>query len=403
MKKVFLVSFLSILAVISAQAATDTGGDGSQIKINGNPLNPVHTAVPLLSIAPDARGGGMGDIGAATVPDVSSQYWNPAKFPFMKSNGGLGFSYTPWLSKLNVDINLAYLSGYWKFSEGQAVSASLRYFSLGDVQFRQGPNDPGMIVNPNEFSIDAAYSRLLSENWSAAVALRYIRSDLTSGVTVSGDQMYAGNSVAADIAAFYSKPVLIFGNEGSVSFGTNISNIGTKVTYDEGNSSDFLPTNWRLGGSFNIPFDDYNKLSINADINKFLVPTLPQRKNGEEEDDYEKRVQEYNNGISVISGIFRSFTDAPRGFKEEMEEIMWSAGLEYSYINQFFVRGGYFHESQNKGNRKYFTAGVGFRLNIFQLDAAYVIATSQSNPLDQTLRFSLSFDLAGIKNLMGRN
>jgi hypothetical protein len=390
MKKVFLVSFLSIFTAIALHAA--------EIIVDGSTLNPVHTAVPLLSIAPDARGGGMGDVGAATTADVNSQYWNPAKFAFAKSKAGMGFSYTPWLSKLNVDINLAYLAGYWQFSEGQAVSASLRYFSLGDVQFRQNAEDNGMTVRPNEFAIDAGYSRLLSENWSAAVVLRYIRSDLNGGVTVSGDQMYAGNSVAADVAAMYSKPVMLFGNEGNLGIGLNISNIGTKITYDDGNTNDFIPTNMRLGGSLTIPFDDYNKLAVNVDFNKFLVPTYPMIKDGESESDYTDRVNEYND-MGSISGIFKSFGDAPRGFKEELEEIYWAAGLEYSYRDQFFVRGGYFHESENKGNRKYFTAGAGFKLNIFQLDAAYVIATSQSNPLDQTLRFSLSFDLAGIKNL----
>ncbi|MDR0874316.1 MAG: type IX secretion system outer membrane channel protein PorV [Prevotellaceae bacterium] len=395
MKKVFLVSFLSLFTAVVLHAA--------DIVVDGSTLNPVHTAVPLLSIAPDARGGGMGDVGAATEADVNSQYWNPSKFAFAKSKAGLGFSYTPWLSKLNVDINLAYLAGYWKFSEGQAVSASLRYFSLGDVIFREGPPPaPEVLVRPNEFAIDVAYSRLLSENWSAAVALRYIRSDLTAGVSLPGsEQMYPGNSVAADVAAMYSKPVLLFGNEGNLGIGLNISNIGTKISYDEGNTSNFIPTNLRLGGSLSIPFDDFNKLAVNLDFNKFLVPTYPQGDNGEALTPDDPKVKEYND-MGPIAGIFRSFGDAPRGFKEEIEEIYWSAGLEYSYRDQFFVRGGYFHESQNKGNRKYFTAGAGFRLNIFQLDAAYVIATSQSNPLDQTLRFSLSFDLAGIKNLMGR-
>ncbi len=390
MKKIISISFLLLLI------SSYTGATG----YNDGDLNPVQTAVPLLTIAPDARGGGLGDVGAATSADVNSQYWNPAKYPFMTSKGGLGISYTPWLSKLVDDINLANLTGYWIFTNQddkaqQAVSASLRYFSLGEVIFRQNPDESGIEVNPNELAIDFAYSRMLAEKWSAAVALRYIRSDLNTSYSADGTEMYPGNAGAADIAVFFNNPLNMSTGTGNLAFGLDISNIGTKITYDKGTNNYFLPANLRLGGSFLFPFDDFNKLSLNADINKLLVPTPPQQ--GDE--DYDEKVAEYND-MSSINGIFKSFSDAPGGFKEEMQEIMWSVGLEYSYNKQFFVRAGYFNEAKNKGNRKYFTAGVGFKLNVFELDAAYVIAVSQSNPLDQTLRFSLLFDLGGLKSLV---
>ena len=349
--------------------------------------NPIITAVPSLSIAPDARGGGMGDIGAATDADVNSQYWNPSKYVFMDSEVGFSLSYTPWLRQLVTDIDLAYLAGYWKFNENQAVSASLRYFSLGDIQLM---NELGIHVtdaHPNEFTFDGAYSLLLSEKLSGSVALRLIYSDLNNGINFGGgSDMYPGLAVAADVSAYYKQPMEFPTGKGNLSFGMNISNIGSKISYDEFETSNFIPTNLRLGTSFNYPIDDYQKISINADVNKLLVPTPD-------------GTSDFNN-MSPITGIFRSFNDAPGGFSEEMREIMWSLGAEYAYNNQFFVRGGYYNESQYKGNRKYFTAGAGFKLNVFQLDAAYVISTSQSNPLDQTLRFSLSFDLFGLKNLV---
>jgi hypothetical protein len=355
--------------------------------------NPIVTAVPSLSIAPDARAGGMGDIGAATTPDVNSQYWNPAKYVFMESDAGLSVSYTPWLRKLVTDIDLAYLAGYWKFDQRQALSASLRYFSLGDITLMDQLGFPQGSAHPNEVAVDLAYSRLLSDKLSAAIALRFIYSDLNNGINLSGgSEMYPGSSVAADIAAYYKTPITLQSVDGTLAFGINISNIGSKISYDQNETSNFIPTNLRIGGSFDYPLDNYNKISINADINKLLVPTPKLNPTSADITAYNK--------MSPIAGIFSSFTDAPGGFKEEMEEIMWSLGAEYAYNNQFFVRGGYFNENQFKGNRKYFTAGAGFKLNVFQLDAAYVISTSQSNPLDQTLRFSLTFDLFGLKNLV---
>ena len=350
--------------------------------------NPIITAVPSLSIAPDARAGGMGDVGAATTPDVNSQYWNPAKYVFMESDAGVSLSYTPWLRKLVADIDLAYLAGYWKLDQRQAVSASLRYFSLGDISLFDEYGVIAGAAHPNELAVDGAYSRLFSEKFSGAVALRFIYSDLGNGIGQDG--IYPGWTVAADVSAYYKTPISLQNTDGNLALGLNISNIGGKISYDDFLNSNFIPTNLRLGGSFDYPIDTYNKISLSADVNKLLVPTPTQNN---------MTPVEYSN-LSPISGIFRSFSDAPGGFKEEMREIMWSVGAEYAYNNQFFVRGGYYNESQYKGNRKYFTAGAGFKLNVFRLDVGYVIATSQSNPLDQTLRFSLSFDLYGLKNLV---
>jgi len=363
------------------------------VTVSAQVNNPISTAVPSLSIAPDARAGGMGDVGAATTPDVNSQYWNAAKYVFMESDAGLSVSYTPWLRKLVTDINLAYVAGYWKFDQRQALSASLRYFSLGDITLMDQLGIPQGSAHPNELAVDLAYSRLLSEKLSAAITLRYIHSDLNNGINLSGGtEMYPGSSVAADLSSYYKTPITLQNVDGTLAFGINISNIGSKISYDQNETSNFIPTNLRVGGSFDYPLDNYNKISFSADLNKLLVPTPKLNPTAADITAYNK--------LSPIAGIFQSFTDAPGGFKEEMEEIMWSVGAEYAYNNQFFVRGGYFNENQYKGNRKYFTAGAGFKLNIFQLDAGYVISTSQSNPLDQTLRFSLSFDLFGLKNLV---
>jgi len=345
--------------------------------------NPIYTAVPSLTIAPDARAGGMGDVGAATSPDVNSQYWNPSKYVFMESDAGLSLSYTPWLRSLVSDIDLIYLAGYYKFNQRQALSASVRYFSLGDVTIMQDEYDQGYNIKPLEMAIDVAYSQLLSEKFSLSAALRFIYSDLNNGAS---EGMYPGVAVAADISAFYRTPIELSTGKGQLSLGANISNLGSKITYDKSATTNFIPTNLRLGGSFDYDIDDYQRFTVSADVNKLLVPTPVAGV------DYNK--------VSGLSGVFQSFGDAPGGFKEELQEIMWSVGAEYAYNKQFFVRAGYFNENELKGNRKYFTAGAGFKLNVFQLDAGYVISTSQSNPLDKTLRFSLSFDLFGLKNLV---
>lgn len=363
-------------------------------------FNPVQTGVSSLSIAPDSRGGGMGDVGVATDADVYSQYWNPAKYPFNISRAGLGLSYTPWLRQLVSDIDLAYLSGFYRIGDYSALSGSLRYFSLGEVPTDYNDNGEAVSsINPYEMAIDVAYSRMLSETFSAAVALRFIYSDLAWR---EEEDITPGSAFAADLAFYYTNYVLMGQRECMFNIGLNASNIGSKISYDEGNSSEFLPTNLRIGASLMVPLDEYNTLSFSADVNKLMVPTRPMQEEGENDQDYQDRLQKDYYDISPISGIFKSFNDAPGGMSEELKEIQWSVGLEYTYNNQFAVRAGYHHEDPYKGNRKYYTVGAGFKMNVFSLDASYVISVAQSNPLDQTLRFSLAFDLDGLRDLFGR-
>lgn len=360
-------------------------------------FNPVNSAVTSQTIAPDARAGSMGDVGAATDPDVNSQYWNPAKYPFNISRAGVAINYTPWLRQLVNDIDLAQLVGYYRIGDYSAVSASLRYFSLGEVQLSESGN--GMTINPYEMSVDVAYSLMLSEKFSLAAAVRWIYSDLTYDYT---DDTSPASAFAADIACYYQNYINIGARECQLGLGMNISNIGSKITFGGSDRSEFIPTNLRLGASLMIPIDDYNRISFAADANKLLVPTYPQQKDGESSADYDARVEKDYYDVSSISGIFKSFSDAPGGFSEELKEIQWSAGAEYVYNDKFALRAGYHHESESKGNRKYFTVGAGFKMSVFSLDAGYVIATAKSNPLDQTLRFSLSFDMDGIKDLFRR-
>lgn len=363
-------------------------------------FNPVNTSVTSQSIAPDARAAGMGDVGVATDPDVVSQYWNPAKYPFCISRAGVALNYTPWLRQLVNDMDLAYLSGYYRIGDYSAVSASLRYFSLGEVYTNAGQTDDNsMTIKPYEMSLDVAYSLMLSEKFSIGAAVRWIYSDLTYDYT---DDTSPGSAFAADIACYYQNYLNIGARECQLGLGMNISNIGSKITFGGDNRSEFIPTNLRLGASLMIPIDEYNRFTIAADANKLLVPTYPKQEEGETTEDYQERVQRDYYDVSSISGIFKSFGDAPGGFKEELEEIQWSVGAEYTYHDQFSIRAGYHHESENKGNRKYFTVGAGFRMSVFSLDAGYVIATAKSNPLDQTLRFTLSFDMDGIKDLFRR-
>jgi hypothetical protein len=351
--------------------------------------NPIISSVPSLTISPDARGAGMGDLGVATSPDVNSQFWNPAKYVFAESDAGLSFSFTPWLRQLVSDINLTYLTGYWKFNERRALSSSLRYFSLGEIQMRNSQGEDMGSAYPNELAFDVAYSQKLFENFSAAAALRLIYSDLNNGFD---SETYPGVAVAADVAMYYKTPVQLNTGDGSFGAGLNFSNIGSKISYDANASSNFIPANVRLGASFDYPIDEYQRFSVSADVNKLLVPTIDYAKTAENRD--------YYNDMSSLEGMLSSFNDAPGGFAEELREIYWSVGAEYVYNNQFSVRAGYFNEDQYKGNRKFFTAGAGFKLNVFQLDASYVVSVSQTNPLDKTLRFSLSFDLFGLQNLM---
>ena len=361
-----------------------------------NFFNPVTTSVTSQSIAPDARSAGMGDVGAATDPDVVSQYWSPAKYPFNISRAGVAINYTPWLGQLVSDIDLAYVAGYYRIGDYSAVSASLRYFSLGEVQMS---DDENLTINPYEMSFDVAYSLMLSENFSLGAAVRWIYSDLTYDFT---SDTAPGSAFAADLSCYYQNYLNIGQRECQLGLGLNISNIGSKISFGGDNNSEFIPTNMRLGASLMVPIDEYNRFTIAADANKLLVPTYPKQNEGESTEAYQERVQKDYYDVSSISGIFKSFGDAPGGFKEELQEIQWSVGAEYIYHDKFALRAGYHHESENKGNRKYFTVGAGFKMRVFSLDAGYVIATAKSNPLDQTLRFSLSFDMDGIKDLFRR-
>lgn len=366
-------------------------------------FNPVNTSVTSQSIAPDARAGAMGDVGAATDPDVNSQYWNPAKYPFNISRAGIALNYTPWLRQLVNDMDLAYLAGYYRIGDYSAVSGSLRYFSLGEVMTNYsetgGDASSAATIKPYELSLDVAYSLMLSEHFSLGAAVRWIYSDLTYDFT---DDTSPGSAFAADIACYYQNYLNLGSRECQLGLGMNISNIGSKISFGGDDNSEFIPTNLRLGASLMIPIDEYNRFTIAADANKLLVPTYPKQNEGETTEDYQERVQKDYYDVSSISGIFKSFNDAPNGFKEELEEIQWSVGAEYVYHDQFSVRAGYHHEAENKGNRKYFTVGAGFRMSVFSLDAGYVIATAKSNPLDQTLRFTLGFDMDGIKDLFRR-
>ncbi|SDB84578.1 hypothetical protein SAMN05216323_100365 [Williamwhitmania taraxaci] len=353
----------------------------------GGGINSIQTAVPFLTIAPDSRGGSMGDLGAATTPDVNSQFWNPAKYAFMESEVGVSLTYTPWLRNLINDINLTYLAGYYRFRPDQTISASLRYFSFGDITFTGGSGNTVKKFKPNEFSFDVGYSRLFGKKISGAIAFRYIRSDLTGGYSNSGASS-AGQAFAADIAAYYQQPIMIADKKGEMAFGANISNIGTKLSYNEDQKKDFIPMNFRLGGRATAFLDQYNKISVALDFNKLLVPTPPIY------DIDGNIVKGKNNNISVTKALFQSFYDAPDGFSEEVKEIAYSIGAEYTYANQFSVRSGYFHESEMKGNRKYYSVGAGVKYNYFNLDFAYLIpASGRNNPMANTVRFTLTFQM----------
>ena len=392
-KKRMEINIKTLTACLCLIAATNTARAQKE-----DYFNPVNTSVTSQTIAPDARAAGMGDVGVATDPDAVSQYWNPAKYPFNISRAGIALNYTPWLRELVSDMDLAYLCGYYRIGDYSAVSASLRYFSLGEV-YMSSDYDNAMTINPYEMSLDVAYSLMLSETFSIAAAVRWIYSDLTYDYS---EDTSPGSAFAADIAAYYQNYFNIGSRECQLGLGLNISNIGSKISFGGDDNSEFIPTNLRLGFSLMVPIDDYNRFTIAADANKLLVPTYPKQEDDETTEEYQQRVQTDYYDVSSISGIFKSFSDAPGGFSEELEEIQWSVGAEYTYNNQFSLRAGYHHESENKGNRKYFTFGGGFRMNVFSLDAAYVMATAQSNPLDQTMRFTLTFDMDGIKDLFRR-
>lgn len=382
----------------------------AQNDIKDNDFNPVNTGVTTLSITPDARGSGMGNLGAATDPDMNSQFWNPSKYAFAYSQGGLALSYTPWLRKIVNDIFLADLSGYWKpgQSDNQAISASFRYFSLGEVTTSQYEDVGSNVqtINPYEFAFDVGYSRKLSEKFSMGVVLRYILSDLSYQDTQTGEQFSAASAFSVDLSGYYTTFPMIGRNECQFSWGFDISNIGTKVSNDGGVTNSFLPANLRLGMNFMFPLADYHSLALGLDLNKLLVPTKPRPKDfdmetNEGQEEYWAAYDKWNS-MSPITAIFKSFSDAPGGFKEELQEIQLSIGAEYNYNQQFFLRTGYNYEHPNKGGRSYFAFGAGFSLNVVQLDASYMLATAQNSPLDQTLRFTLTFDMDGLRDLMGK-
>lgn len=384
MKHKTLLALTLAAAPLAAMADDDTRDQ----------FNPVQTAVTSQSIASDGRSAGMGDIGAATEPDVYSQAWNPAKYPFTISRAGFGLSYTPWLRSLTEGIALINAVGYYRLGDYQALSASCRYFTLGDVYV----GDTEMIVNPYEFGLDVAYSRMLSEQFSASVGLRYMYSDLSGHYD---DNTTPGNAFAADISMYYNKYMFIGQRECNFAWGLNISNIGSKINYGS-DYSYFIPTNLRFGINLSVPLNEYNRFSISAEANKLLVPSMPLQMEDELNEDYQERVREKYYDMSPITGIFKSFSDSERGFKGEMEEINWSIGGEYCYNDKFFLRAGYHNESEMQGNRKFATFGAGFKMNVLAIDASYCVATTASNPLDQTLRVSLAFDFDGIQELMGR-
>ena len=354
-------------------------------------LNAIQTVVPFLTIAPDSRAGALGDAGVATSPDCYSLHWNPAKYAFIDGKGGVGISYAPWLRTLVPDINIAYLTGYLRIDSKQVVSGSLLYSSLGTIPFTDEFGTLQRDFNPNEFAVDAAYSRLFSEYFSGGIAFRFIYSNLTGGIYSGGTATKPGTSFAADLSGYYHRDIEIMSKNAIIAFGLNFSNIGSKMSYTDSKQPDFIPMNLRLGTSGTIDLDSYNSLTLTIDLNKLLVPTPPKIVDG-------NIIAGKDPNVSVPVAIFQSFYDAPGGLKEELHEITYSYGVEYWYNKQFAIRGGYFNENATKGNRKYFTAGAGFKMNIFALDFSYLMPLAQNNPLARTLRFSLSFDFNSPKS-----
>ena len=394
MKKIISLTLASILCYVSFSQNV-TGVD----EIGRDNLNTITTAVPFLLISPDSRAGGMGDVGVATSPDANSLHWNPAKFAFVEDEVGFAVSYVPWLRALVPDINLSYLAGYKKLNKNEAIAMELRYFTLGDITFTDVIGNNLGQYKPSEFAIGSAYSRKLSDQFSLAISGRYIYSNLTGGQSAGGITTNAGQSIAADVAGYFRKDIRIAKKDMELAIGANVSNIGNKVRYTETSTRDFIPINLRLGTALNADLDEYNKISFAFDINKLLVPTPPIYN-----DSIDGQIdfgQDPN--VSVVSGIFQSFGDAPGGFSEEMREINFSIGTEYWYDDQFAVRAGYFNEHNTKGGRKFFTFGSGVKYNVFALDFSYLINASRAingnNPLANTMRFTLIFDFGAMENI----
>ena len=386
-KKTILTPLLLVAVILTSSAQTNNPDNYI------GQFNPITTAVPFLMIAPDARGGAMGDAGVASEPDAFSMHYNPAKYAYIKKDMGVGISYSPWLKGIVNDINLAYLSGFKRLDKDQVIAMSLRYFNLGDINFTDANGWSIGNYKPNEFAIDGTYSRFLTSTLSMAVSARYIHSNLTQGQDVGGTATKPGNSVAADVALFQRFPLEFDNMTGDFSWGMNISNIGTKISYSDDNTrKDFIPTNLKIGPTLNLNLDDYNQLSFMVDFNKLLVPTNAITSG-------DTIISGMDPNVSVPVGMIHSFYDAPGGFQEEINEISICTGIEYWYAQQFSVRGGFFYENRNKGNRKYFTLGAGFRYNILGIDFSYLIPMETQNPLEHTLRFSLliNFDAPSVR------
>lgn len=393
MRQILSTSILFLLSTaLFAQQINDDGifSTGQDLKT----YNVITTAVPFLTITPDSRSGAMGDVGAATTPDVWSQHSNASKYATAENDFSVGLSYTPWLSNLGIkDINLIYLAGYKKLSKKEAVGASLCYFSLGEIEaYDEDGNRANYTISPQEYSVDVSYSRYLADNFVMGMTGRFIYSNLTGGTQ---EDYHAGKAVAADISGTYFKDFK-GSMPGLLTAGFNISNIGSKISYSDVNK-DFIPANLKLGLGYNMDIDQYNKVGVYFDVNKLLVPTPPvYQKNDQGE---RVMVGGRDNEVSVPQGIFQSFYDAPGGFSEEMKEFTLSFGAEYWYNKQFAARLGYFNEADTKGDRKYFTAGAGLRLNIFGLDFSYLIPVNGKNsPLANTFRFSITFDFESTGN-----
>ncbi|MCF8423412.1 MAG: type IX secretion system outer membrane channel protein PorV [Bacteroidia bacterium] len=399
-----IIGFFGTIVLMSSQASAQTSAALTTQDLSGR-VNTITTAVPFLMICPDSKQGGMGEVGAATPSDGNSIHWNVAKMSFAEKKGGAAISVTPWLKQLVPDIYLYYVAGYGKISKTQTIGASLRYFSLGNITFTDIVGNTTGQFRPNEFAVDLAYSQKLSETFSAGIAARYIRSNLTGNYTLSnGQATRPGQSAAVDVGLYYqSKKLKINDKKATASAGLVVSNIGSKVSYSV--KKDFIPINLRLGGGLKMNVDDYNTFGIYGDINKLLVPTQPiylKTVNGNDSinsSTNEKIIEAGKNpDVAVPKGMIQSFGDAPGGFKEELNEINYSVGFEYWYAKTFAVRAGYFNESKTKGNRKFFTAGIGLRYNVFGLDMAYLVPITQRNPLQNTLRFTLTFDFDAFKD-----
>jgi hypothetical protein len=355
----------------------------------------ITTAVPFVSITPDARSGGMGDAGAAISADPNSVHWNPAKLAFAEHKTGFAMSYSPWLAKIINDMSLSYLSGYYKISQEQTIAMSMRYFDLGEIFFTDDNNQDQGRFNPKELAIDATYARKLTNEFSLGITARYIHSNLTGNFSSATIEAKPGNTAAVDISTFYIKKLKM----SEFSFGVNISNIGAKLSYSNEDNKDFIPINLRIGSAYKIYVDPYNSFTFALDFNKLLVPTPPvYARNPDGSIMIDPGTNEpiiergKNPNRPLLSGMFGSFSDAPDGFSEEMQEFMIATGVEYWYNDTFAGRVGYFYENGNKGNRKFFTLGLGFRYNVFGIDFAYLIPQQQDHPLAETLRFTLIFN-----------